>query len=55
MNEIINIAVNNKIMNANNSRAIELVNKNYKTDKITGILKAEVPKLILGLIKLERW
>ena len=55
MNEIIKIAVRNKIMNANNSRAIELLNKNYKSDKITGILKAEVPKLILGLIKLGRW
>ena len=54
MNEIINIAVNNKIMSGNNSRVIELINKNYKKDKMAGILKAEVPKLILGLIKLER-
>ena len=54
MNEIINIAINKKLLNANNSRAIELFRKNYKTDKMVDALTVEVSKLIFELIKLER-
>jgi hypothetical protein len=54
MNEIINMAIDSKLLNINNNKVIELLNKKNKNDKVVDILTIEVSKLLVGLIKLER-
>ncbi|MEE9429545.1 MAG: hypothetical protein V3V16_00795 [Melioribacteraceae bacterium] len=54
MEEIINIAINNKLLNHNDSKVIDLLSGNDKTDKIVEILSIEISKLFVELIKLER-